>query len=120
MLKAGYVVSSRNRRTRRGSMKVPKKKAFVPQHLRRVTRPRPGERPMKETTAGPAVEEMPEAEGAVETSDAPPPSFNDLDLAAPLARAVAEMGFETPTPIQARSIPILLAGRDMIGQAQTG
>ncbi|HVK05234.1 MAG TPA: DEAD/DEAH box helicase [Armatimonadaceae bacterium] len=100
-------------------MKVPKKKAFVPQHLRRVTRPRPGERPMKEAAAGPPPEEMPEVDAA-ETSDAPLPSFKDLDLAAPLARAVAEMGFETPTPIQARSIPILLAGRDMIGQAQTG
>ena len=35
-------------------------------------------------------------------------------------RAVAELGFEIPTPIQARAIPALLAGKDMIGQAQTG
>ncbi len=47
-------------------------------------------------------------------------SFDDLGLAEPVARAVAEAGFETPTPIQARAIPILLAGRDLIGQAQTG
>ncbi len=47
-------------------------------------------------------------------------SFADLGLAEPLARAVAELGFEAPTPIQARAVPLLLAGRDLIGQAQTG
>ena len=48
------------------------------------------------------------------------PRFSDLELPEPVARAVAEIGFETPTPIQARAIPLLLAGRDLIGQAQTG
>ncbi len=46
--------------------------------------------------------------------------FSSLKLSEPLARAVSAMGFESPTPIQARAIPFLLAGRDLIGQAQTG
>ena len=46
--------------------------------------------------------------------------FTELDLIAPLARAVAEEGYETPTPIQARCIPPLLKGRDLLGCAQTG
>ena len=48
------------------------------------------------------------------------PLFADLALSEPVMRAVGELGFEAPTPIQARSIPVLLAGRDLIGQAQTG
>lgn len=47
-------------------------------------------------------------------------SFNDLALGAPLLRALADVGYETPSPIQAATIPPLLAGRDVIGQAQTG
>ena len=47
-------------------------------------------------------------------------TFADLHLAPPLLRALAEEGFATPTPIQARSIPILLKGRDLLGLAQTG
>ena len=46
--------------------------------------------------------------------------FAELDLMAPIARAVAEEGYETPTPIQARCIPHLLQGRDLLGCAQTG
>ncbi len=47
-------------------------------------------------------------------------AFIDLGLAPSLLAAVAEVGYETPTAIQARTIPALLAGRDLIGQAQTG
>jgi len=47
-------------------------------------------------------------------------TFPELGLIEPLARALSELGYETPTPIQAQSIPALLAGRDLIGQAQTG
>ena len=46
--------------------------------------------------------------------------FSELDLIAPLARAVAEEGYEIPTPIQVRCIPHLLKGRDLLGSAQTG
>src|SRR5207302_1256968 len=47
-------------------------------------------------------------------------SFDALDIGFALRRTVAEVGFEKPTPIQAASIPLGLAGRDVIGQAQTG
>ncbi|MGH8161120.1 MAG: DEAD/DEAH box helicase [Gammaproteobacteria bacterium] len=50
----------------------------------------------------------------------PPHEFIELELAAPLARGVAEAGFERLTPIQARALPAALAGRDIAGQAQTG
>jgi ATP-dependent RNA helicase DeaD len=53
---------------------------------------------------------------------APPPveTFQELGLSDPLLRSIAEVGYEAPTPIQAVAIPPLLAGRDLIGQAQTG
>ncbi len=47
-------------------------------------------------------------------------AFSELGLSEPIARAVSEVGFEAPTPIQARAIPILLAGHDLMGLAQTG
>ena len=47
-------------------------------------------------------------------------SFNELHLADPVLRAVHEIGYEQPSPIQAESIPPLLAGHDLLGQAQTG
>jgi ATP-dependent RNA helicase DeaD len=48
------------------------------------------------------------------------PGFGQLGLAAPVALAVTELGYETPTQVQHRCIPHLLAGRDLLGQAQTG
>jgi ATP-dependent RNA helicase RhlE len=47
-------------------------------------------------------------------------SFTELNLSAPLLKAVAAEGYEIPTPIQAQAIPELLAGRDLLGIAQTG
>ncbi len=47
-------------------------------------------------------------------------SFDDLSLLASVVKAVKKVGYETPSPIQAEIIPHLLAGRDVIGQAQTG
>ncbi|TCD47069.1 DEAD/DEAH box helicase [Chlorobium sp. N1] len=47
-------------------------------------------------------------------------SFTDLALGEPIMRALADVGYETPSPIQARTIPLLLEGRDVLGQAQTG
>lgn len=46
--------------------------------------------------------------------------FAELGLPAPLLKALDSVGYETPSPIQAASIPPLMAGRDLIGQAQTG
>ena len=46
--------------------------------------------------------------------------YTDLALAEPLKRAVADMGYETMTPIQAQAIPVVLAGQDVMGAAQTG
>ena len=47
-------------------------------------------------------------------------SFSNLSLAEPLARAVAEMGYESMTPIQEQAIPVVLTGQDVMGAAQTG
>src|SRR5205809_539833 len=46
--------------------------------------------------------------------------FTSLGLAPELVRAVADEGYEQPTPIQQEAIPLALAGRDLIGSAQTG
>ncbi|NBY07979.1 MAG: DEAD/DEAH box helicase, partial [Betaproteobacteria bacterium] len=47
-------------------------------------------------------------------------AFSNLQLAPALARAVAEMGYETMTPIQQQAIPVVLSGQDVMGAAQTG
>jgi ATP-dependent RNA helicase DeaD len=54
------------------------------------------------------------------SDDTPTPSFQALNLAAPIMKAITDIGYETPSPIQAESIPYLLAGHDLLGQAQTG
>ncbi len=48
------------------------------------------------------------------------PSFRDLALSEPVLRALTDVGYEAPSPIQAATIPVLLSGVDMLGQAQTG
>jgi ATP-dependent RNA helicase DeaD len=48
------------------------------------------------------------------------PSFRDLALSDPVLRALTDVGYEAPSPIQAATIPVLLSGADMLGQAQTG
>ena len=54
------------------------------------------------------------------SADATPVSFKDLALSAPIFQAIQDIGYETPSPIQAASIPPLLALKDIVGQAQTG
>ncbi len=49
-----------------------------------------------------------------------PVSFRDLALSEPVLRALTDVGYESPSPIQAATIPVLLSGSDMLGQAQTG
>jgi ATP-dependent RNA helicase DeaD len=50
----------------------------------------------------------------------PPTSFAELDLRPELVEALASLGYEEPTPIQREAIPLLLEGRDLLGQAATG
>src|SRR5438874_6012708 len=52
--------------------------------------------------------------------DAALPSFVDFGLLPNLLEALADEGYTTPTPIQSRAIPFVLAGRDLCGIAQTG
>ena len=47
-------------------------------------------------------------------------AFSALGLAEPILRAVADMGYTQMSPIQAKAIPVVLAGRDVMGAAQTG
>ncbi len=53
-------------------------------------------------------------------TEAATPAFADLGLREEILRAVAEKGYVTPTPIQAKAIPAILAGKDIMGGAQTG
>jgi hypothetical protein len=47
-------------------------------------------------------------------------SFSSMSLKPPLLKALNALGYELPTQIQAQTIPLILAGRDVLGQAQTG
>ena len=46
--------------------------------------------------------------------------FASLGIAAPVLKAVMQLGYEQPSPVQAASIPILLTGKNLLGTAQTG
>ncbi len=54
------------------------------------------------------------------SEEAPRPLFADLGLSESVLRAIAEMGYRHPTPIQEQAIPVVLMGRDVLGAAQTG
>jgi len=54
------------------------------------------------------------------TDSVTPVAFRDLGLPETMLQVLSDLGYETPTPIQARTIPLLLEGRDVLGQAQTG
>ena len=53
-------------------------------------------------------------------SDSPVVLFSELNLSAQVLKVIKEVGYEIPSPIQAATIPLLLANRDVLGQAQTG
>ncbi|HEX4673713.1 MAG TPA: DEAD/DEAH box helicase [Steroidobacteraceae bacterium] len=57
---------------------------------------------------------------AASESSSPASGFKDLNLDAAVLQALGDLGYEMPTPIQAATIPPLLAGVDLLGQAQTG
>jgi ATP-dependent RNA helicase DeaD len=50
----------------------------------------------------------------------PVTAFNQLALSKPVFKALDDVGYETPSPIQAQTIPLMLEGKDLVGQAQTG
>lgn len=57
---------------------------------------------------------------AASPNESPEILFSDLDLSDAVMKVLAEVGYESPSPIQAATIPPLLEGRDVLGQAQTG
>ena len=76
--------------------------------------------------AADAPEDTPTATDAAAHADtaaepeAPAPGFADLGLTGPVLAAIKDLGYETPSAIQAATIPVLLGGRDVVGMAQTG
>ncbi len=84
---------------------------------RRRPRPKPAD-PVAIEVAGEA-DEPSELEAAV-LAAAGAYRFGDIEVPATIARAIERMGFVTPTEVQARAIPPLRRGEDLIGQAQTG
>ena len=52
--------------------------------------------------------------------DPEPPTFADLDIDDRVLKALSDVGYESPSPIQAATIPPLLEGKDVVGLAQTG
>ena len=67
-----------------------------------------------------AAEQEPAAPTATETPTTKPAGFDTLGLDERVLKALTEVGYETPSAIQAATIPILLEGRDVVGLAQTG
>ena len=59
-------------------------------------------------------------EDAVSTETPETPGFEELGITGPVLKAIRDLGYETPSPIQAATIPTLLSGRDVVGMAQTG
>ena len=74
--------------------------------------------PMHHSASGGGISD---AEAAYnDEAEAEPNGFADLGLSPEIFRAVEDMGYRTPTPIQAQAIPSVLMGRDVLGCAQTG
>lgn len=62
----------------------------------------------------------PEASTSTAQNVSERPPFSTLDLSPQTMQALGEMGFDTMTNVQAKSIPLLLAGKDLLGSARTG
>ncbi len=77
-----------------------------------------GEVPVPGASSVPVAAQAESARAAAAAPDLP--LFSELGLSEPILRAIAEMGYLHPTPIQAQAIPVVLAGRDVMGVAQTG
>jgi len=111
--------------------KVPRKKAAKPEEAPVAAAPaiddNDAETPVANTEAEQAVAEVitvdetaPAAAPAQPVVDPNQVLFSQLDISDEILQAVTDMGFISPSPIQAEAIPPILAGRDVIGQAQTG
>jgi len=74
--------------------------------------------PTEETTASPTPPTAPKPE-SLSPSEVTV-TFRDLNLSPQVLRVLDDVGYESPTPIQAATIPRMLAGEDVVGQAQTG
>ena len=77
---------------------------------------------MNDTSTAPAepTEHAPIEISEPVSEEAARPTFADLGLSEAVLRAIAEMGYRHPTPIQEQAIPVVLMGRDVLGTAQTG
>ncbi len=77
---------------------------------------------MNDTTTAPAepTEHAPIEISQPISEEPARPTFGDLGLSEAVLRAIAEMGYRYPTPIQEQAIPVVLMGRDVLGAAQTG
>jgi ATP-dependent RNA helicase DDX47/RRP3 len=74
----------------------------------------------EEETANPANGEGQDEEAATATADEPKKTFADLGIREELIDATTALGYKFPTPIQTEAIPLALAGKDLIGLAETG
>ena len=72
------------------------------------------------TDTPPAAADPTDHAATTEPTPAPRTTFADLGLSEQVLRAIAEMGYLHPTPIQEQAIPFVLMGRDVLGAAQTG
>ncbi len=68
----------------------------------------------------PAPDPTPDPEQAPAPEQSSTPTFSDLGLGPAVLKALSDVGYESPSTIQARTIPPLLQGRDLVGLAQTG
>jgi ATP-dependent RNA helicase RhlE len=88
----------------------------------RTARPlkRPKKEPILHNSISPSIPASPALPAVPSTHPSLSSTFSDLLLAEPLLRALATENYLSPTPIQTQAIPHLLAGRDLLGLAQTG
>jgi len=73
-----------------------------------------------DTAAAETATDSPSATTESTAEESTKPGFEQLGLTGPVLKAIRDLGYETPSPIQAATIPLLLQGRDVLGTAQTG
>ena len=101
--------ASRGRGSARGSGRVSREGRAGPPRKKRVRRARPNQAPEEPREERGPRDDIPLSR-----------AFEELGLAPHLLRALARSGYQEPTPIQERAIPVVLRGRDLLAGAQTG